>query len=57
LDSLSGRSVRDVMAVERQIVPVQPHLEIKGDNWEFEFFDSDRYNQARMSGGSLRWPL
>jgi 8-oxo-dGTP pyrophosphatase MutT (NUDIX family) len=57
LDSLSGHSVRDVLAVERQIVPVQPQLEIKGDNWEFEFFDSDRYNQARMSGGSSGWPL
>lgn len=52
LDSLSGRSVRDVLAVERQIVRVQPQLEINGDNWEFEFFDSDRYNQARISGGS-----
>jgi 8-oxo-dGTP pyrophosphatase MutT (NUDIX family) len=51
LDSLAGRTVAEVLAVERQIVPVQPHLEIQGDNWVFEFFDSDRYHQARKSGG------
>ncbi|OBI93835.1 NUDIX hydrolase [Mycobacterium alsense] len=51
LDSLAGRSVAEVLAVERQIVPVQPHLEIQGDNWIFEFFDSDRYHQAREAGG------
>ena len=51
LDSLAGRSVADVLAVERQIVAVQPHLEIQGDNWIFEFFDSDRYHQAREAGG------
>jgi len=47
LDSLTGHSVRDVLAVDRQIVPVQPDLAKKGDNWEIEFFDSYRYNQAR----------
>jgi 8-oxo-dGTP pyrophosphatase MutT (NUDIX family) len=57
LDSLAGRSVADVLAVERQIVTVQPHLEIQGDNWVFEFFDSDRYHQARKSGGSTGWPI
>jgi 8-oxo-dGTP pyrophosphatase MutT (NUDIX family) len=57
LDSLSGRSVCDVLSVQRQIVPVQPHLEIKGHNWELEFFDSDRYHQARMSGGYSGRPL
>jgi len=51
LDSLAGHTVAEVLAVERQIVPVQPHLEIQGDNWVFEFFDSDRYHQARESGG------
>lgn len=51
LDSLAGHKVADVLAVERQIVPVQPHLEIQGDNWVFEFFDSDRYHQAREAGG------
>lgn len=54
LDSLAGRTVADVLAVERQIVPVQPHLEIQGDNWVFEFFDSDRYHRAREAGG-LGW--
>jgi 8-oxo-dGTP pyrophosphatase MutT (NUDIX family) len=57
LDSLAGRTVADVLAVERRIVSVQPHLEIQGDNWIFEFFDSDRYHQARKSGGSTGWPL
>lgn len=57
LDSLAGRSVAEVLAVERQIVPIQPLLEKRGDNWVFEFFDSDRYHQARQAGGSLGWPL
>lgn len=57
LDSLAGHTVADVLAVERQIVPVQPQLARNGDNWEIEFFDSDRYNQARRSGGSTGWPL
>jgi 8-oxo-dGTP pyrophosphatase MutT (NUDIX family) len=56
LDSLAGRTVADVLAVERQIVTVQPNLEIDGDNWVFEFFDSDRYHQAREAGG-LGWRL
>jgi 8-oxo-dGTP pyrophosphatase MutT (NUDIX family) len=47
LDSLAGHTVAEVLAVERQIVAVQPDLAMKGDNWEIEFFDSDRYNQAR----------
>jgi 8-oxo-dGTP pyrophosphatase MutT (NUDIX family) len=54
LDSLTGRSVADVLVVERQIVTVQPNLEIDGDNWIFEFFDSDRYHRARKAGG-LGW--
>jgi 8-oxo-dGTP pyrophosphatase MutT (NUDIX family) len=57
LDSLAGRTVADVLAVERQIVTVQPLLEKRGDNWVFEFFDSDRYHRARMSGGTMEWPL
>jgi 8-oxo-dGTP pyrophosphatase MutT (NUDIX family) len=56
LDSLNGRTVADVLAVERQIVTVEPHLEIDGDNWIFEFFDSDRYHRARKAGG-LGWRL
>jgi 8-oxo-dGTP pyrophosphatase MutT (NUDIX family) len=56
LDSLNGRIVASVLAVERQIVTVQPHLEIDGDNWIFEFFDSDRYHRARKAGG-LGWRL
>jgi len=56
LDALAGRTVADVLAVERQIVAVQPNLEIQGDNWVFEFFDSDRYHRARKAGGQ-GWPL
>ena len=56
LDSLNGRTVASVLAVERQIVTMQPHLEIDGDNWIFEFFDSDRYHRARKAGG-LGWRL
>jgi 8-oxo-dGTP pyrophosphatase MutT (NUDIX family) len=49
LDSLAGRTVAEVLAVERQIVPVEPHLAANKDtgNWEIEFFNSDRYNAAR----------
>jgi 8-oxo-dGTP pyrophosphatase MutT (NUDIX family) len=47
LDSLTGRTVADVLAVERTIVPVEPVLEENGGNWQIEFFDSDRYNEAR----------
>lgn len=47
LDSLAGRDVADVLAAERQIVPVSPHLVVHDGNWEVEFFDSDRYNAAR----------
>ena len=47
LDSLNGRTVAEVLAVQRQIVAVEPHLAEKNGNWEIEFFDSDRYNSAR----------
>jgi 8-oxo-dGTP pyrophosphatase MutT (NUDIX family) len=47
LDSLVGHTVSDVLAVHRQIVPVQPDLSVRGDNLVLEFFDSKRYNQAR----------
>ena len=47
LDSLAGRSVAEVLSVERRIVPVEPHISANNGNWEIEFFDSDRYNSAR----------
>lgn len=47
LDSLAGHTVDEVLAVERQIVAVEPHLAATNGNWEIEFFDSDRYNAAR----------
>ncbi|MGD9514744.1 NUDIX hydrolase [Mycolicibacterium sp.] len=48
LDALNGRTVAEVLAVERKIVAVEPSLAAqKGSNWEIEFFNSDRYNEAR----------
>lgn len=47
LDSLTGRTVPEVLALERQICKVMPTLTVHRDNWEIEFFDSDRYNAAR----------
>jgi 8-oxo-dGTP pyrophosphatase MutT (NUDIX family) len=47
LDSLNGRTVAEVLAVEREIVAIEPSLAFAGGNWAIEFFDSDRYNAAR----------
>jgi 8-oxo-dGTP pyrophosphatase MutT (NUDIX family) len=49
LDSLNGRTVAEVLVVERKIVAVEPHLAADAvtGNWEIEFFNSDRYNEAR----------
>ena len=47
LDSLAGRTVDEVLTLERQIVAVQPNLAVREGNWEIEFFNSDRYNEAR----------
>ncbi|MBB2991527.1 8-oxo-dGTP pyrophosphatase MutT (NUDIX family) [Mycolicibacterium iranicum] len=48
LDALNGRTVAEVLAVERKIVAIEPSLAAKeGGNWEIEFFNSDRYNEAR----------
>ncbi|MGV0991277.1 MAG: NUDIX hydrolase [Mycobacterium sp.] len=54
LDSLTGRTVEEVLGLERQIAKVQPKLTVVQDNWEIEFFDSDRYNAARHRGGRLK---
>lgn len=54
LDSLTGRTVEEVLGLERQIAKVQPKLTVLQDNWEIEFFDSDRYNAARHRGGRLK---
>jgi 8-oxo-dGTP pyrophosphatase MutT (NUDIX family) len=47
LDSLNGRTVAEVLAVDRTITAVEPHLAVSDGNWEIEFFNSDRYNAAR----------
>ncbi len=54
LDSLTGRSVGEVLALDRRIDKVQPKLTVHKDNWEIEFFDADRYNEARHRGGRLK---
>ena len=46
LDALAGRTVAEVLAVERRIVPISPNMSMIDGNWEFEFFDGERYNQA-----------
>jgi 8-oxo-dGTP pyrophosphatase MutT (NUDIX family) len=48
LDALNGHTVAEVLAVERAITPIEPTLAaVPGGNWEIEFFDSHRYNEAR----------
>jgi 8-oxo-dGTP pyrophosphatase MutT (NUDIX family) len=51
LDSLNGRTVAEVLAVDRKIVAVEPHLAVNEGNWEIEFFNSERYNAARNQRG------
>jgi 8-oxo-dGTP pyrophosphatase MutT (NUDIX family) len=46
LDELAGRTVAEVLAVERQIVAVSPNMSMTDGNLEFEFFDGKRYNEA-----------
>ena len=53
LDSLTGRTVDEVLALDRQIARVQPTLTVVQDNWEIEFFDSERYNAARRRTNKL----
>lgn len=47
LDSLTGHTVSEVLALQRRIDKVEPKMTILKDNWEIEFFDADRYNDAR----------
>jgi 8-oxo-dGTP pyrophosphatase MutT (NUDIX family) len=55
LDSLAGRTVAEVLAVQRQIAVIEPRMTVHdGGNWEIEFFDSERYNQARVRGSAAR---
>jgi 8-oxo-dGTP pyrophosphatase MutT (NUDIX family) len=52
LDSINGHTVAEVLAVERKIVVVEPHLRAdSGGNWEIEFFNNDGYNEARNRRG------
>ena len=47
LHSLVGRTVSDVLAVQRPIRKIEGRITIKADDFEFEFFDGDVYNAAR----------
>lgn len=47
LDSLADKTVQEVLTQDRRIVTVEPRLSLGEDNWEIEFFDSNRYNAAR----------
>ena len=47
LHSLLGRSVPDVLAVERPIRKIEGRMTLLKDDWEFEYFDADVYNAAR----------
>lgn len=47
LHSLVGRTVSDVLAVERPIRKIEGRITIMEDDFEFEFFDGDVYNAAR----------
>lgn len=53
LDSVNGRTVADVLADERRIVAMEPSLTAdKGTgDWDIEFFDGARYNEARNRRG------
>jgi 8-oxo-dGTP pyrophosphatase MutT (NUDIX family) len=46
LDALAGRTVAEILAVERRIEPISPNMSMTDGNLEFEFFDGKRYNQA-----------
>ncbi|MBF4191872.1 NUDIX hydrolase [Mycolicibacterium phlei] len=49
LDSINGRTVSEVLALERRIVRFEPSLKADREtgNWDIEFFDAERYNAAR----------
>jgi hypothetical protein len=47
LDSLAGKTVAEVLAIEREIVAIQPSLTMGRGTWAIEFFDGERYNAAR----------
>ena len=47
LHSLVGRSVADVLEVQKPIRKIEGRMTILKDDWEFEFFDGDVYNAAR----------
>jgi 8-oxo-dGTP pyrophosphatase MutT (NUDIX family) len=49
LDSLagSGATVADILAVHREIIPVQPEVIGSEGNWSVDFFDVERYERAR----------
>ena len=47
LNSLNGRTVAEVLAMERKIEPIEPRLSAGGGDWNIEFFNGEAYNAAR----------
>ncbi|MUL63677.1 NUDIX hydrolase [Mycobacterium sp. CBMA 234] len=47
LSSLDGRTVGELLADERTIVPIEPVLTMGEGTWDIEFFDAERYKAAR----------
>ena len=49
LDSLvgAGATVAEILALDREIVPVRPEVIGVQGNWSVDFFDVDRYERAR----------
>ena len=54
LDSLvsAGATVAEILALDRHIVPVRPEVIGVEGNWSVDFFDVERYEQARRG-----WPM
>jgi len=46
LDALAGRTVAEILAVERKIEPIEPGMTETNGGLEFEFFDAERYHKA-----------
>ena len=60
LDSLAGRTVSEVLALQRRVVAVQPTLVVADGHWEIEFFDGPHtingQGTYRFLHRHLKWP-
>ena len=57
LDSLAGRTVADVLAVERQIVPVQPHPGDRRATTGSSSSSTPTATTRRGNRAAMGWPL